>query len=221
MPVDHRAKLIFVHIPKTAGTSIEQALGLNGDWRYETRDTLFGRVTDPCLLSRGLSTNFLQHLRLKEIQSCFDCSDYEIFTVVRDPWTRFLSSFRRKDPDLCSYINWRVGFDLSDFSLSEYLGIARWAKHPHFNSQVSFLKSLDRSISLQDGLRGLNIFRFEKLEVLEAWLSDKYNSHVKFERHQKPEIPLPNISVYERLQLQEQVFELYRHDYRAFGYTIN
>ena len=59
MPVDHRAKLIFVHIPKTAGTSIEQALGLHGDWRYENRDTLFGRVTDPCLLSRGLSTNFL------------------------------------------------------------------------------------------------------------------------------------------------------------------
>ena len=116
MPVDRQAKLIFVHIPKTAGTSIELALNLHGDWRHENLHSLFGQIKSHALLRQNLTSNFLQHLKLHEIQALMgdEFADYEIFTVVRDPWTRFLSSFRRKDPDLCSYVRWRTAYELDD-----------------------------------------------------------------------------------------------------------
>ena len=31
MPISHELKTIFVHIPKTAGTSMETALGMHGE----------------------------------------------------------------------------------------------------------------------------------------------------------------------------------------------
>ena len=44
MPFDRRRKLVFLHIPKTAGSSIEQAL-LFGPWQGENLDTGFGLIS--------------------------------------------------------------------------------------------------------------------------------------------------------------------------------
>ena len=71
MPIDRQAKLIFIHIPKTAGTSVESALSLHGDWKIEDRFRCFGQISSSSLLARNLSSNFLQHLRLHEIQGCW------------------------------------------------------------------------------------------------------------------------------------------------------
>ena len=102
MPFDRRRKLVFLHIPKTAGSSIEQALGLFGPWQNENLDTGFGLIQSRDLLARNLSSNFLQHLSLTELEQLFPevLVDAQLFTVVRDPWQRLLSSYRYPDPDL-------------------------------------------------------------------------------------------------------------------------
>ena len=71
MPFDRPRKLVFLHIPKTAGSSIEQALGLFGPWQNENLDTGFGLIQSRDLLARNLSSNFLQHLRLTELEQLF------------------------------------------------------------------------------------------------------------------------------------------------------
>ena len=220
MPVDRQAKLIFVHIPKTAGTSVELALNLHGDWRRENLCNLFGQIKSQALLRKNLTSNFLQHLKLHEIQSFMgdEFADYEVFTVVRDPWTRFLSSFRRKDPDLCSYVRWRTACELDDLSLSEYFNIACWARHPHLNSQASFFQSDINSSSVRSVLSNVRVFRYEELSVLEDWLSDKYHRFVKFEWHQPPVSPIPEIKDDELVDLRRKVTKLYRRDCLLFGY---
>lgn len=222
MPVDRQAKLIFVHIPKTAGTSIEVALNIFGDWRNENLLNLFGQIKSPRLLRKNFSSNFLQHLQLYEIKYLLgaEFADYEIFTVVRDPWTRFLSSFRRKDPDLCTYVRWRSLCELEDLSLSDYFKIARWARHPHLNSQVSFFRPASNSLSLEDVLKKVRIFRFEELSLLENWLSVKYDKPINFMRHQRPVIEIPRMTEGDLMNLKRKVFHFYRRDYRLLGYEL-
>ena len=101
MPFDRQRRLVFLHVPKTAGTSIEQALGLYGAWDQENLATGFGLIQSRDILARNLSSNFLQHLSLNELESLFPdaLTEAQLFTVVRDPWARLLSSFRNPDPD--------------------------------------------------------------------------------------------------------------------------
>ena len=67
MPFDRQRRLVFLHIPKTAGSSVEQALGLLGPWDQENLVTGFGLIQSRDLLARNLSSNFLQHLSLSEL----------------------------------------------------------------------------------------------------------------------------------------------------------
>jgi len=68
MPVDHKRKLIFVHIPKNAGTSIEKYCDMNDtghhNWKY--------------YFSKYLS----------------EWNEYTSFAVIRDPIDRFISCYR-------------------------------------------------------------------------------------------------------------------------------
>ncbi|MBM3302792.1 MAG: sulfotransferase family 2 domain-containing protein [Deltaproteobacteria bacterium] len=99
MPLFREPGITFIHIPKTAGTSIELALGLDLNPAIENPGVCFGRLASPDLMKLELSSQFLQHLRLAEVEKLHPdfVRDSWVFTVVRDPWTRLVSSFRRKD----------------------------------------------------------------------------------------------------------------------------
>lgn len=100
MPVSHKYKALFFHIPKTAGTSIEQMLEI--DFRNpEKRDNLYS--ANPI--------NAYQHFLPKDVRNTLnnyigaDATDnifntYTKFTVIRNPYERTISSFHylsRKD----------------------------------------------------------------------------------------------------------------------------
>src|SRR5215813_14048351 len=83
--ISHKHKFIFVHIPKTAGTSIEEAL------RDET-----------CQLLRNEWDHTraphapLNHLTLRELADCHiltpaQLKSYFKFCFVRNPWDRLVS----------------------------------------------------------------------------------------------------------------------------------
>ena len=115
MPFDRQRALFFLHVPKTAGTSIERALDLDGPWDQENQAKGFGLIQSRDLLARNLSSNFLQHLSLSELETLFPeaVAEAELFTVVRDPWARLLSSFRNPDPDLANYYRFRTHRELN------------------------------------------------------------------------------------------------------------
>ena len=83
--ISHKHKFIFIHIPKTAGTSIEQAL------RDETCQLLPGEWA----AGRGLHAP-LNHLTLQElvdygILTPAQLKSYFKFCFVRNPWDRLIS----------------------------------------------------------------------------------------------------------------------------------
>ena len=110
MPVCHKNRFIFFHIPKCAGTSIATHLGIKG------KDSLTG------LVSQGDKQITLHHLTPTDLKR-FGFVDDEIiesyfkFTIVRDPFDRMVSDYL-----------WQQRFDghklFAHISFNEYLDFA-------------------------------------------------------------------------------------------------
>ena len=78
--ISHTHKCIFVHIPKCAGTSIENLLTPDVNWWL-----------------RKINHRSEQHLTIGEMKQNDEykkhLSAYFKFSVIRNPWSRFLSAF--------------------------------------------------------------------------------------------------------------------------------
>lgn len=88
MPIDHEHKYVYIHIPKTGGSSIEKFLNL------QNKDKLWS--TTDFLISKNIKYAF-QHLPISLIKTYFlntkDFNSYFKFTFVRHPYDRCLSEF--------------------------------------------------------------------------------------------------------------------------------
>jgi hypothetical protein len=75
MTINHEKKLIFIHIPKTAGTSVHASLGV--------KETL-------------LNNKFVGHKSICDYKKQYKnyWNIYLKFTVVRDPIDRFISAYK-------------------------------------------------------------------------------------------------------------------------------
>ena len=97
MPVSHSHKTIFVHIPKTAGTSIEAVLGMHGDKHDIGVVPYFNQVLD----REHLYGRQMQHMTAEAIRTVLNndtlFDSYFKFTVVRNPWDRLVSALAWTD----------------------------------------------------------------------------------------------------------------------------
>jgi hypothetical protein len=78
--ISDRHRCVFVHIPKTAGTSIDRALGWISDDAFNPDGSLHRDAQD--------------HRTLRELQLAMQPADFDAyfkFTVVRNPWARVAS----------------------------------------------------------------------------------------------------------------------------------
>jgi len=90
MPICFKRKIIFVHIPRTAGTSFEHFLGLNN--KESWWDLEYNYITPG---SPKKSIKALQHLSYSEYVNRVDnIRDFFIFAIVRNPYTRFKSDWK-------------------------------------------------------------------------------------------------------------------------------
>jgi hypothetical protein len=97
MPVSHSHKTIFVHIPKTAGTSIEAVLGMHGDKQDIGVVPYFNQELD----YEHLYGRQMQHMTAQSIRTVLNddalFNSYFKFTVVRNPWDRLVSALAWTD----------------------------------------------------------------------------------------------------------------------------
>lgn len=122
----HSNKLIFLHIPKTGGTSIE--------------NMLCPKPLNPFVFNKywmfGLVDNqYSQHFNYTNIQKYCntDISDYFIFAVVRNTWDRLVSAYK--------YLYENLDFEKFITNKCIALQQKRLTQTDHFNTQMAFIKN--------------------------------------------------------------------------------
>jgi hypothetical protein len=96
VPVSHHYGCIFVHVPRTGGSSVEDALALTNESNTEDTTHLSGWIQSEALRQQGFVSPVLQHLTLREIGRLLPretLTSYFKFAIVRNPWERLLSNY--------------------------------------------------------------------------------------------------------------------------------
>jgi len=140
--ISHKHKCIFVHIPKTAGQSIEDIfLRLNG-LDFNTRSPLLLKPNkDPKLgperLAHLTASEYIKYSYIPE----GSFNSYFKFSFVRNPWARLLSEFIWKKK-----INSQMKNKLKDKICLDYNAIS-------FNSWLSTVNSIKTDDEFCDSIR--------------------------------------------------------------------
>jgi len=217
MPISHEHRCVFVHIPKTAGTSIEQALGMYGNWEVEDRHALFGLISSGILLDKGFLSSFLQHLTYPQILSLYqkgEIADYFSFSVVRNPWDRMVSAYSSLDTHLISTAR-AQGIDLERLTFAEFLEQSTIIKHIHLLPQHEFITD-DSGRQLVDF-----IGRFETFTTDFALICDRLgvNSALPHANRSVTRKDFDYRQYYSR-KSRRLIEEIYAMDIELFGYRF-
>jgi hypothetical protein len=128
----NESRCIFVHIPKTGGTSIAKALGHFDQVAYGVQD------------HRTI-------VELRHTTSKHDFERYYKFTIVRNPWDRVVSWYKNVTTDAIHRDRFRIqeNCSLRDF-LTEHGSIwglqsqLHWIREPDGNIPLDFIGRFER-----------------------------------------------------------------------------
>lgn len=201
MVVCHNKKCIFVHIPKTAGTSIEQFIKENGK-----NQVIFFGVQN----NRALHHYTALELK-KSIPQIFN--KYYKFAMVRNPYDRLLSEYYwTRIP----HLGHKSGKSKDDF-LNKVVYIVKnklflaHLDNDHFIPQNNFVYDNEHKLLVNE------VFKYEKLEETVSYLKTKLNINTNF-----PFLNRTNSSKKDSWNEQQKniIYNLYKDDFIIFQYDI-
>ncbi len=206
----HKHKAIFFHVGKTAGTSIEEMLmPKHGMDPYESnRELMFG-------MDKELNI-YLHHASCKTIKNIVSptiFNDYFKFSVVRNPFTRMVSTYYYTLDYHKKYFG-----EFRDFilALPELSTRANVLAGSHYISQTHYTHINGQKIMDYIG-------KFENLASVVENLNQKLNI----------ECSLPKINIRKQTERPKDINELYddetfsiiqsvyKDDFVTYGYDIN
>ena len=193
--IDHQRKFIFIHIPKTGGTSIESALlkfhGIHINLKLHSPL----KHIRPTNKRRLMCGDNLQHARITDFPVEFQ-KKYFCFAVVRNPWDLFVSEFEHSQKSK----RFKASFN-------QFVNRPRMSMH-HGKNQVSFL---NKNINF--------IGRFERLQEDFNKICHKINipeQQLPYANKTKHK----HYTEYYNDETREIIAEKYAKDIEYFGYRF-
>ena len=221
---------IFIHIPKTAGRSIEMffmnKLGLDRENDDHRAKLLITDNDDP---AKG--TEKLSHLSATEYVSCGHISQQDFnrfykFGFVRNPWARLVSEYRYRN-----YISHR---SFKDFVMHKLPAPGRDDKYRHVMPQTAMLCDEDGHLLVdfvgkferlqQDFEQVCKHLGFEDSSLPHVNSSDKKSRELRRKvrnfLHRNDEGELHHYVDFYDTETREYVDDLYRADIENFSYSF-
>jgi Sulfotransferase family len=153
--IDHDRRFVFVHIPKTGGTSLIVALYATKEKRTHTPFRVYERGMVSYLARRSIGAMAEQEMRalfkekakelLRSGRLASDLSGYRSFSIVRNPWDRTVSWYKNVVRDERHWRRLHVdpSIDFASF-VRRYLHV-HWALRP----QTYWLNSWSGEIGVE------------------------------------------------------------------------
>jgi len=243
MPINKKFNIIFFHVPKTAGTSIEKILDMSYKKNFYTA---FGpsdrknslQIEDFCEREKINLTNLtleekklclyknMQHFTVKELKKILDPSFFNSaykFSVVRNPYHRIVSEYFHMCK-ICSYFSEFNGFLLQNFDFKEFVKNElslpveqRILKYDgHLEPQSYFLLDENSSLSYLNKIYKMETDIQECLQFCGQVANINTNNiHARNGDYDK------NYSQYYDDFTKNLVYNFYKEDFDLFGYSIN
>ncbi|MBN2374681.1 sulfotransferase family 2 domain-containing protein [bacterium] len=204
MPLDEKNRILFIHIPKTAGTTIETILDIKENQR------LWGY----CKLTKS----YKQHYTYDDIINYTDINPekYFTFTFVRNPYDRLISVYLQKnnkscDKELLKTIGEYSFIDFVRYKLPLILEKNNFeGSNLHFRPQYDFVKEYKMDF----------IGRFENLESDFNYVAEKLKINKRFNRSVNPNgnKNRREWEFYYTEETKRYVRRLYYNDFEKFAY---
>lgn len=212
MPIcikDDRA-VLFVHVPKTGGSSLEEMLADNG-WDVSWRDVRAGPGTPN---SHVLCSP--QHLHAERLRQTFRLDTFDaVFMVVRDPFTRFRSEAGMRwlshHGGTRAPLTEQAADDWADHALAAYREDP-YVFDNHLRPQVEFRLPDAHVYRFEDGLESV-------VDALNADLGLGLSGEVPhaLDRMQVSGFRTQDLPLSDALR--RRLSEVYADDFEAFGYA--
>jgi hypothetical protein len=219
--------IFFVHIPKTAGGSIEHAF-LENKWHTEFLHKPQKNESDirPCNP---------QHYHAEFLDSIFEQTGPFTFsfTVVRHPFTRLISEAMWKSIPIRRHVT-KHGFDNTFYQLlSKFLGAvyseftkaeANWLSDKKLFLDTNQRFPYDNHVRPQHEflMKDVEIFRYETInETLFPKLKQEFGVDVNVKKHkfaEGNERPVKMINASDTFK--QQYLSLYKQDHDTLGYEL-
>jgi len=134
--VSHKHKCIFVHIPKVAGTSIEQVFLNDLELDFNNRHALFLGVNNNIDGPRRISHLTLSQFEKYHFVTKEQFNEYFKFTFVRNPVNRLYSTYK--------YLGFDSYLSFDNFIKKKLEFLMNSKKYDFFMlSQIDYLKEID------------------------------------------------------------------------------
>jgi Sulfotransferase family len=233
--ISHQHKCIFIHIPKTAGQSIEHIFLDLLDLKWETRAPLLLRFND----RPELGPPSLAHLKARDYVRCrylsqelFD--EYFKFTFVRNPWDRAVSIYK--------YFGFNTRFEFK-FYLENVLKKGLWKDKSWFvcpqsdfvcgedgKIQVNFVGRFEKlqedfyQVCQRIGLPPIAVPRIHESSISRPGLSLRPRRMAEYVRYLLKGRHIPVFKKYQDYyddESRELVADLYKKDLELFQYRFD
>jgi len=199
MPISHKHKAIFVHIPKTAGTSIEEAMGikvLKGKVLRSHKTSVIKGIT---YAPQHFTSTILKNHALTKVH----WNKYFKFSFVRHPYTRVLSEFFWVKKKKCKIFNPKM---FNEFLESYYIKFNTDHKLP----QSDFLYENGK-------LQIDRLYKFENLGRSYRHLSKKLKLPKKIPHVQRSNNKKEYFNLLTR-ENKELIYKIYEKDFKVLNY---
>jgi len=193
----HDLKCIFVHCQKCAGESIEMALSGKADNNYKG-DPFIGSPT--------------KHANLKYFKKKFpaEYKNYFKFTIVRNPYDRFISWVKYRDKRLKLY-NGDLNYDVLNYELR---------KIPFYKANYTSMLNLNGWFNITRRNELDFIGRFENLEEDFRYIKEKLSLICDLPHINKSSEEKVHYSSFYNDSLERNCRKVFKKDLDYFGYKF-